>query len=173
MVVTGTCFEYGMQCGKLMEHFTVNPTNPYGYAKDALRRQLEFLQNEKHFSLTWTRLFYTFGEGQHQTSLFMQLKAAINRGDEIFNMSRGEQIRDYLPVNEIARLLVMLALRREDNGIVNICSGQPMSVRSLVEGWLQENHWNISLNFGHYSYPDYEPFAFWGSRTKLDEILKN
>lgn len=44
LLVTGTCFEYGMQSGALSEELTPLPTNPYGYAKDALRRQLEFLR---------------------------------------------------------------------------------------------------------------------------------
>lgn len=28
----------------------------------------------------------------------------------------------------------------------------------------------IKLNLGHYAYPDYEPLAFWGDRSKLDEF---
>ena len=50
-------------------------------------------------------------------------------------------------------------------------SGKPISVRKLVEGWINENHWNINLNLGHYPYPDYEPLAFWGDRGKLDSFL--
>jgi len=172
LIVTGTCFEYGMQYGELREDFPTLPNNPYGYAKDALRRQLEFLQSELKFSLTWTRLFYTYGEGQHQGSLYPQLKEAVLRGDPTFNMSGGEQLRDYLPVEEIARLIVLIACKKANFGIVNICSGTPVSIRYLVERWLRENQWKISLNLGHYPYSDYEPMAFWGSREKLNGILK-
>jgi dTDP-6-deoxy-L-talose 4-dehydrogenase (NAD+) len=88
-------------------------------------------------------------------------------------MSGGEQLRDYLPVGEAAKHLVSLAVGSKDNGIVNICSGEPVSVRSLVEGWIKDNGWSIKLNLGVYPYPDYEPMAFWGDRQKLDRCLRS
>jgi len=171
LVVTGTCFEYGMQSGPLHEDLPARPENPYGFAKDALRRELEFLKAAQPFTLTWARLFYLYGEGQAETSLLPQLRQAVARGDKAFNMSGGEQLRDYLAVEEAVRPLVSLALARCDAGVVNVCSGRPVSVRRLVEGWIRDNGWTIDLNLGHYPYPDYEPMAFWGERRKLDHIL--
>jgi len=49
LLVAGTCFEYGMQSGPLSPDLLPRPSNPYGYAKDALRRQLEFLKSVKSF----------------------------------------------------------------------------------------------------------------------------
>jgi dTDP-6-deoxy-L-talose 4-dehydrogenase (NAD+) len=172
LLVSGTCFEYGMQSGALSEDLIPLPCTAYGYAKDALRRQLEFLRGKHPFALTWARLFYLYGDGQPKSSLLPQLKESVARGEVAFNMSRGEQLRDYLPVTEVASVLVKLALRREYIGVVNICSGKPVSVRTLVEGWLNENDWTIGLNLGHYDYPDYEPMAFWGCRRHLNEILE-
>lgn len=171
LVVTGTCFEYGMQSGPLREDTEARPTNPYGRAKDTLRRQLEYLKSDQSFTLTWTRLFYLYGDGQAENSLLPQLKQAVERGEEVFNMSGGEQLRDYLPVAEAAKYLVSLAMGNRDNGVVNICSGEPISVRKLVEGWIKDNGWSIKLNLGHYPYQDYEPMAFWGERQKLDRCL--
>lgn len=163
LLVTGTCFEYGMQSGALSATMPTKPTNPYGYAKDALRQQLEYLKQIKPFNLTWGRLFYMYGEGQPNASLYPKLKDAVLRGDKIFNMSGGEQLRDYLPVGEVARQIVRLAMVQGNIGEVNICSGKPISVRRLVEQWLKDNNWNIELHLGYYPYPDYEPMAFWGS----------
>ena len=87
-------------------------------------------------------------------------------------MSGGEQLRDYLPVTDVAKYLVALALARKDIGVVNICSGKPISVRKLVEAWVEENGWAIDLNLGYYAYPDYEPLAFWGTRSKLDNYTE-
>lgn len=162
LVVTGTCFEYGMQSGPLSEDMAACPSNPYGFAKDMLRRQLEYLKATYPFALVWSRLFYLYGEGQAENSLFPQLKRAVERGDMAFDMSGGEQLRDYLPVTEVARQLVALAREGKDAGIVNICSGEPISVRKLVEGWIKDNGWSITLNLGQCPYPDYEPMAFWG-----------
>jgi dTDP-6-deoxy-L-talose 4-dehydrogenase (NAD+) len=167
LVVTGTCFEYGMQSGPLMEDLVTQPSTPYGFAKDTLRRQLQYLQQTMAFSLTWARLFYLFGEGQAKTSLLSQLEDAVSRGEARFNMSGGEQLRDYMSAAEVARDLVSLALTNGDNGVVNVCSGRPISVRKLVEGWVEQHGWSIGLNLGHYPYPAYEPMAFWGDRRKL------
>jgi nucleoside-diphosphate-sugar epimerase len=173
MLVTGTCFEYGMQSGPLCEDLPTMRNNPYAHAKDALRRQLEFLQDSHKFDLTWARLFYMYGDGQSPTALYPQLKQAVKRGDRVFNMSGGEQLRDYLPVREVARYIVALALDRCNAGVVNVCSGQPVSIRKLVEGWLKENGWEIELNLGYYPYPDYEPMAFWGDRRRLDSLRRS
>lgn len=170
LVVAGTCFEYGMQSGSLSARLPTRPNNPYGFAKDALRKQLEFLKSVKPFKLAWGRLFYMYGEGQLATSLYPQLKEAVLRGDKVFNMSGGEQLRDYLPVSDVAQELVKLALEQRDIGAINICSGKPISVRTLVERWISTNEWEIGLNLGYYSYPDYEPMAFWGDRDRPDTI---
>lgn len=164
LVVTGTCFEYGMQSGALSAGMQTRPENPYGYAKDALRKQLQFLQLSKFFKLTWARLFYMYGEGQASSSLYSALREAVMRGDPMFNMSGGEQLRDYLPVETVAQELADLAIAQCDAGAMNLCAGTPISVRRLVEQWIRENQWQISLNLGYYPYPDYEPMAFWGEK---------
>ena len=171
LVVTGTCFEYGMQSGPLRETTPTQPDNPYGLAKDVLRRGLEFIQRSNPFELAWARLFYTYGEGQASTSLLPQLEDAVAKGAPAFAMSGGEQLRDFLPVETLAADLVKLALISGDHGVVNLCSGSPTSVRSLVERHLQRLDAKLDLDLGRHPYPDYEPMAFWGSREKLDRIL--
>lgn len=168
LLVTGTCFEYGMQSGALSAEMPTRPNNPYGYAKDALRQQLAYLRIEKEFTLTWARLFYMYGEGQPASSLYPKLREAVLRGDKVFDMSGGEQLRDYLPVIEVARRIVQLAMGDKGGAVVNICSGKPISVRKLVEQWVQDNRWNIQLNLARYPYPDYEPMAFWGEVSPLE-----
>ena len=171
LLVTGTCFEYGMQSGPLSASLETRPSNPYGFAKDALRKQLGFLKRDRPFHLTWARLFYMYGQGQSSGSLYSQLQKAVESGDDVFNMSGGEQLRDYLPIEDVAADLVRLAILKRDVGPINLCSGTPISVRQLVESWLTQHGWSIALNLGHYPYPEYEPMAFWGDRQPLDDLL--
>ena len=173
LLVTGTCFEYGMQSGKLHEDLETRPTNPYGFAKDSLRNQLQYLQEKIPFNLTWARVFYLYGEGQANNAIYSQLIRSVERGDRYFNMSGGEQLRDYLSINEAAKYIVSLAKIASNNGIVNVCSGNPISIRKLVESWLEINGWSIDLNLGFYPYTDYEPMAFWGDRNKLNQCLRS
>tara|TARA_B100000787_G_scaffold140544_1_gene109549 strand:+ start:58 stop:915 length:858 start_codon:yes stop_codon:yes gene_type:complete len=173
IVVVGTCFEYGMQSNSLSEKLNTNPSNPYGFAKDCLRKQLEFLKTQYNFKLTWARLFYLYGDGQSDSSIYPQLKRAIQNSELKFDMSEGKQLRDYLPVEKVAKYLIDLALLKKDIGVVNVCSGVPISVRDLVENWLDENNWGIELNLGFYPYPNYEPMNFWGDNTYLNKLINS
>lgn len=171
VTVTGTCFEYGMQDGCLSEDCLSMPANPYALAKDTLRKMLEALQTEHSFSLKWARLFYMYGDGQNPNSIIPLLERAIEQGETVFNMSEGEQLRDYLPVEDVAIYLCRLATQTNVSGIINCCSGQPISIRRFVENYLHTRNATISLNLGHYPYPDYEPMAFWGNNQKLTKLL--
>lgn len=167
LLITGTCLEYGLQSGALSEQSTTAPVTPYGTAKDTLRRQLDRLNTTRPFKLTWARLFYLFGKGQAEKTLYSQLLHAAERGDSHFNMSGGKQLRDYLPVEDVANLLVRLGMKQQDLGVVNLCSGTPTSVLELVNGWREQYNLKIQLNPGHYPYPNYEPMEFWGDNKKL------
>ena len=172
LLVAGTCVEYGMQSGALAESLPTTPTSPYARAKDALRKQLESLQQQHRFTLQWARLFYMHGEGQSANSLLAQLDRAIDGGEAVFNMSGGEQMRDYLPVGEVASRCVTLLEHPECHGVVNVCSGEPISVLRLVERHLAGRGARIRLNLGYYPYPGNEPMAFWGDASRLAAILQ-
>jgi nucleoside-diphosphate-sugar epimerase len=171
LVVTGTCFEYGMKEGGLSEEMISDPQNPYALAKDTLRKFLFELSKKNEFSCKWIRLFYMYGEGQNPNSLLSQLQVALANGDKQFNMSGGEQERDYLPVEKVAEYIVAVALQNEVEGIINCCSGKPIKIKELVTNYLKENNADIRLNLGYYPYTDYEPMSFWGDDTKLKQIL--
>jgi len=167
ILISGTCLEYGLKEGCLSVDELTDPQNPYAIAKDTLRRFLQQLQLSNKFTLKWVRLFYMYGEGQSPKSLIPQIQKAISEGQEVFNLSGGEQLRDYLPVEMVAEFLVKLSLKNKLDGIFNCCSGSPISVRTFVENYLLINEKNIKLNFGYYPYPDYEPFCFWGKKSIL------
>lgn len=171
MTVIGTCLEYGMQEGQLREDLPSRPANSYALAKDLLRRRLLELQAGHSFLFRWARLFYMYGKGQNPKSLLSQLDKALEEGAPVFNMSGGDQLRDYLPVEKVAAYLARIALQDKVTGIINCCSGHPVAVKDLVEDYLRRNHKEISLNLGYYPYPDYEPMKFWGDNNKLRSII--
>lgn len=170
ILVTGTGAEYGLGSGVLGELAPTEPVNAYGIAKDCLRRYLQFLQKKEKFTLQWVRLFHMHGVGQNPKSVLAQLDVAIDRGASSFDMSGGEQLRDYLPIVEVARRLSVLVDHPECNGIINCCSGTPISVRQLVEDRIRERGSSIKPNFGVFPYPDYESMAYWGSSDKFSAL---
>ncbi|WP_434768144.1 NAD-dependent epimerase/dehydratase family protein [Pseudomonas triticicola] len=172
VLVTGTCFEYGMQSGPLSESTEPRPSNPYGLAKHTLHLFLQSLQQERPFTLQWARLFYLHGEGQNPNSLLAALDRAIDSGEPTFNMSAGEQLRDFLAIETAASHLAAILHQRDFAGVVNCASGQPVSVRALVEQRLRERGATLDLNLGHYPYPTHEPLAFWAVVERLQQLLE-
>jgi nucleoside-diphosphate-sugar epimerase len=165
ITVTGTCLEYGLQNGCLTVDSPVEPQNSYAIAKDTLRRFLVQLQTKNNFNLKWVRLFYMFGKGQSDKSILSQLDRALDNGDDVFNMSGGEQLRDYLPVEKVAEYITRLCTEQYSSGIYNCSSGIPISVRKLVDAHLKRRNKTIELNLGFYPYPDFEAMAFWGENN--------
>lgn len=172
LVIAGTCFEYGLQEGELRESDSAAPHLPYPLAKDSLRQAMQDYCTAKGVNLTWLRLFYLYGKGQPERTLYSQFRKAVQDRQKSFDMSPGDQKRDYLRVETAAAMIGDLALQKRDLGIVNICSGAPLTVRHLVEGWRKELGADIALNPGHFPYADWEPMAFWGSPEKLRSLLK-
>lgn len=170
IIIAGTCLEYGMQYGPLDEEMSTHPVTAYGFAKDTLRKSLQLLQKKHAFVLQWARLFYLTGEGQSQRSLIPQLNFAIHQKQDVFNMSPGDQLRDYLPIKEVAHYFSLLVENPGCEGVINICSGNPISVNQLVERYCKEQNATIALNRGYYPYPDYEPLAFWGVPGKILQL---
>lgn len=170
--VIGTCLEYGMQEGKLSEDIVTSPITAYGLAKDTLRKFIEELTKNFDFDFKWIRLFYIYGKGQNPKSLLPQLDQALDNNEAIFNMSKGDQLRDYLPVEKVAEYIVQISLQDKINGIINCCSGDPVSINELVKNHLKKRKKSIKLNLGYFDYPDYEPMAFWGDTRKLNSIIR-
>jgi dTDP-6-deoxy-L-talose 4-dehydrogenase (NAD+) len=160
-----------MQDGPLSENMETKPNNPYGLAKDTLRKFLEQLQKTTDFEFKWVRLFYIYGKGQSPDAILSQLERALENGETSFNMSGGKQLRDYLPVEKVAKYIVKIARQNRVTGIINCGSGTPISIRKLVEDYLKEKKKSIHLNLGYYPYPEYESMAFWGDTSKLRMAL--
>ncbi len=170
----GTCFEYGNQEGVMREDTPTLPNTPYAIAKDSLRKFLEEYKKHVDFQLKWIRLFYPYGIGQRENSLLGQLDTALRNHDSSFNMSKGEQLRDYVHVEDMAKAIVKIHLDSNFEGVINCCSGRPVSIRAFVENYILSKGFeldSIELNLGFYDYPAHEPMAFWGDPSKLQKVL--
>jgi len=99
------------------------------------------------------------------------LQRAIEKGDPEFPMSTGRQLRDFIPVHQVANVLLQLTLDPRANGIYNCGSGHPVSLRELAEDRIAESHASTVLKFG--CYPDRldEPLAFWADTSKTAFLL--
>ncbi len=161
VLIAGTCFEYGLKSGAISSSSNTEPTTIYAAAKDNLRKKLTLLSLKKNFDLQWARIFYMFGKGQNSNSIISQLDFAIKQNQKVFHMSGGEQLRDYLPVEKAAEKLFYL-YKSGNKGVFNVCSGKPISIRNLVESYIEKKNSNIIPKYGYYPYSLHEPMQFWG-----------
>ncbi|MBI1214408.1 MAG: NAD-dependent epimerase/dehydratase family protein [Alphaproteobacteria bacterium] len=170
-VVAGSCLEYGKVEGALAEDAAPAPVTYYGLAKATLHDMLKLLEaGGQELELSWLRCFYVYGPGQRAQALLPQLYAAIERGDETFNMSPGDQSRDFIHVETLAHNMVAAAEQPRGLGTLNMGSGRALPVLDLVKAAVAAKGAKISLNTGYYDYPGYEPFSFRADVAKLKTI---
>ena len=102
-----------------------------------------------------------YGDGQDEKTIMSLFDKALENGDDIFNMSLGEQLFDYLPVEEVATKIINLLPHKD--GTFNVGSGMAISLRRLLENRAKEVGKNIKLNLGFYENKKHDPLAFWSA----------
>jgi nucleoside-diphosphate-sugar epimerase len=129
-VFAGTCFEYDHSAGVCSETKTqCIPTTPYGACKLALSEIVTHPPDG--LSTAWGRIFYLYGPGEHPSRLVASVIGSLLRNRPA-RCTHGRQLRDFLHVADVA-LAFALILDGHVEGIVNIGSGEEITIRSLVE----------------------------------------
>jgi len=132
LVATGSCAEYDWNHEVLSEETTpMRPETLYGVCKNALRNILDTYCTGVMMEFAWARFFYLYGPGESERRLVPATILALLDG-KTAECGPGEQIRDFLHVEDAAAALCAVALGRV-NGPINIGSGEPVRVRTLVE----------------------------------------
>jgi dTDP-6-deoxy-L-talose 4-dehydrogenase (NAD+) len=142
----GTCFEYDLDEGRLSIKTPLRPLTPYGAAKAAAFLVLSQWLPPRHVEFCWCRLFYLYGEGEKEDRFVPYLRKKLTLGEPA-ELTSGQQVRDYLDVRDAARMIVDTALG-EERGPVNICSGEPKTIRQFAEQIADEYGRRDLLRFG-------------------------
>jgi nucleoside-diphosphate-sugar epimerase len=132
LVAVGSCAEYDWSRGLLSEDRTpLAPRTLYGTCKNALRQMLETFCGGASMQFAWTRIFYLYGPAEKKERLVPSVICSL-LGAEKARCSSGEQVRDFLYIEDAAAAIASVATS-EFTGVVNIGSGQPTKVRTIVE----------------------------------------
>lgn len=141
IVVTGSYAEYGkagLRFDPIPPDAPLEPTDPYAASKASSSIALAALCRARKFELAYYRLFSVFGEGQYEKNFWPQLRAAALAGAD-FPMTSGEQVRDFVSVDETVRLLVEAVVREDivsgEPWVRNLASGRPVTLRAFAEEW--------------------------------------
>lgn len=130
-LMAGTCAEYDWSYGYCSESITPrNPDSPYGVCKHAFQEMLRAYSEISGLSSAWGRIFFLYGPYEYQNRLVPSvIRSLLN--EEPAHCSYGNQIRDFLYVQDVADAFVAL-LDSEIEGPVNIASGQPITIKSVI-----------------------------------------
>src|SRR5262245_49445020 len=133
-VVSGTCAEYKWNGELCREGSTpLEPRSLYGICKTTLFRFLEAGAARLGISYAWGRIFQPFGSAESEDRLIPATARALLQGRPAL-CTHGQQIRDLMHVEDVARALVSI-LTSIVSGPVNIGSGQPISIAQAMSEW--------------------------------------
>ncbi len=171
LVVMGSMHEVGYHEGAISEDTPCNPGSLYGIAKNALRQTAQMICDQNDVVFQWIRGFYVVGDDEHSSSIFAKLVQASKAGQEQFPFTTGKNLYDFLSVDELANQIACVALQDQVNGVINACSGVPMSLADRVESYIVENDLDIRLKYGAFPDRPYDSPGLWGDATKINQIM--
>lgn len=115
---------------ELKEDSPLLPVNDYGLSKKMMEELL--LVWSKKFPITITRPFNYTGRGQSDSFLIPKIVNAFKSKKETLELGNLEVSRDFSDVRFIAKAYLKLASQREDFRILNLCSGNLVSIKEII-----------------------------------------
>ena len=170
IAVMGSMHEVGYYEGAIDEN--TNPLSLYGIAKNTLRQLTFLLGKNENVIVQWIRGFYIFGDDLKNNSIFKKIVEAEQEGKTEFPFTSGKNKYDFLSIYDMADQIAEIVLQDKINGIINSCTGQPMTLAEKVESFIKENNFKIKLKYGAYPDRPYDSPGIWGDATKINEIMK-
>ena len=126
---------YG-ECGSRApdEESKANPLSPYGIAKYSVEFYIKYYKAVHGLKYTILRYGNVYGPRQDphgEAGVVAIFSGKMLNGKGVTVFGDGKQMRDYVFVSDVVRANV-LALRKGDNEIINIGTGEATSVNRLV-----------------------------------------
>ena len=145
ILLCGSCFEYGSSGEKydfIPANAPLKPHGPYAASKAVFTIIAESMARNSAPEFVLLRPFHLYGEGQHPENFWPALRAAALAGED-FEMTPGEQIRDFQPVEQTAEYFLGALHdwpgRRGCMLVKNVGRGFPVTLAEFAtEMW---NHW--------------------------------
>lgn len=171
IAVMGSMHEIGYWEGAIDENTPCNPQSLYGVAKNALRQSLELEFADSPVIFQWLRGYYIYGDDSNSQSIFGKIIRTNNEGKKTFPFTSGKNQYDFLPVDELANQIACVLMQDEVSGIINCCSGNPISLAEMVEHFISKQGLDITLEYGAFPDRPYDSPGVWGDNSKIKSIM--
>jgi nucleoside-diphosphate-sugar epimerase len=169
IIGVGTCFEYDTTTGRLSETTPARPKHLYSATKLSFSLLLEQICVATGVEVAWARLFYLYGPQEDERRLVASVARSLLRGERV-EVTPGEQVRDFLHVADVGSALAAIAVSPVQ-GAINVCSGEPVTVREVVETLGRLAGSPELVAFGARPYAEGEPMVVFGDNGRLrDEV---
>ena len=166
----GSSDEYGNNPSPQVETQREAPISPYSLGKVAATHFLQMLYRTENFPAITLRLFLTYGPGQDKRRFLPQIISGCLEGSP-FPASEGRQLRDFCFVQDtVEAVFVALASPSAKGEVINIGSGQPVSIRQIIE-MVQRLVGGGAPNFGGIGYRPGESMSLVADISKAKAIL--
>jgi nucleoside-diphosphate-sugar epimerase len=131
IVTAGSCLEYDWSFGYCSEARTpLRPHTTYGVCKHALQLLTTAFAESHGLTSAWARIFFLYGPHEHPDRLVASVIRSVLAGEPA-RCSHGNQVRDYLFVEDVADVFTAL-LDNEVAGPLNVASGEAVRLRDIV-----------------------------------------
>lgn len=129
----GSSDEYGLNKSPQIETSREDPISPYSLAKVINAHYLQMLNKTENFPAVILRLFLVYGPRQKINRLIPYvIKSCIQNKN--FTLSEGNQIKDFTYVDDVVDFILVSLIRENlDGNIINVGSGEPISVKNIVK----------------------------------------
>lgn len=173
IAVMGTMHEVGYWEGAICDDTPCKPLSVYGVSKNALRQLMFSIPHDDDVCLQWIRAYYILGDDLHNNSIFTKICQKVEEGAKTFPFTSGKNLYDFEKVDDLAYQIASVMSQREVDGIINCCSGKPMSLADKVEEFIKEHEFDIKLEYGAFPDRPYDSPGVWGDATKINKIIDN
>ncbi len=168
VIVGGSCAEYAPQATPLAESDPTSPNSLYGVTKCSASEILRVLGSEAGADVVWARLFHMHGPGEDERRLIPWVARQL-RSEKPVELTDGTQVRDHLHIDDVASAFATL-LRPGVRGVFNVCSGVPVTLRTVLETVADLTGGRALLQFGARPHTPGSPMYLAGDATKLRSL---
>lgn len=171
LTVMGSMHEVGYWEGAIDADTPCNPMSMYGIAKNSLRQELMLYTKDKDVNVHWLRGYYIYGDDLRGSSIFAKLTQAELDGKEEFPFTSGKNKYDFIHVDTLAKQIMAASIQDKYNGVINTCTGEPVSLGEKVESFIKEHNMKIKLAYNRFPDRAYDSPGVWGDSTVIEKIM--
>lgn len=150
----GSQAEYGPCTNRIDENQPTRPTTLYGASKLTTGRQTQQLCESLGMRFAWLRLFSSYGPYDDPSWMIPYVALKLLRGERP-STTTGEQLWDYIYVDDVASAIIATMEAEAASGVFNLGSGETVLIRTIIECLREFVNPRAEIGFGEIAYrPD-------------------